>query len=422
MKYGIINRRRLSRFLLFIWALLAVFLLSPHTLHAMSDVQRRLFRSGILYFDAEERRAICSTDNVDLIGNDNIEKIFNFFLSKGLSTEQAAGIAGNAMQESSGDPAASNNGNYLGIFQWSANDRWPGLVAWVEDQEELKQRGFGPDSLEGQLAFSWHEAGQRRNGPDKETNIEGMQRQDKVDLSTWYWGRFYEVAITGGNSTAPLTNVQHLDKRIEYAEEIIINYGGGTPGGGSQPFPSAYCAGGNGQDTQHIDGFTVYSQYDPAWRNLPYSTSTIGESGCGPAAMAMIITKLTGEQVTPVDTATYAGSIGMYVPGVGSSWDIGPRLASRWGLRSEPVERDVIAITNALRQGRLIIAPGQGPKPFTSGGHFIVIRGVTADGKFKVGDSGHSDTSEQDWDPQFIVDNMRNGGIYAIFDRPTTNL
>jgi hypothetical protein len=158
----------------------------------------------------------------------------------------------------------------------------------------------------------------------------------------------------------------------------------------------------------------VYSQYDPAWKDLPYSSSTIGVAGCGPSAMAMIISTLTGQKVTPVDTANYAASQGMYISGSGSSWQIGEVVAKQWGLKAEPLQKDIAQITQALQQGKLIITPGSGPKPFTSGGHFIVIRGVTPSGKFLVGDSGHKDTSDKEWDPQQIISSMRPGGIYAI--------
>jgi lysophospholipase L1-like esterase len=175
------------------------------------------------------------------------------------------------------------------------------------------------------------------------------------------------------------------------------------------------CSGetvGAGQDTKFIDGFAIYDQYDPDWGSLPYSSSTISRSGCGPAAMAMIVTALTGKTVLPPEVATKAAS--MYVPGAGSSWQIGPFVASLYGLKSAPVEADVAKISQVLINGGLVIAPGQGAKPFTSGGHFIVIRAVTADGKWRVGDSGHTDTSDKNWDPATLVAMMRDGGVYAI--------
>lgn len=336
-----------------------------------------------------------------LVGSDNMEKIFNFFLSKGLTAEQAAGIAGNAWAESTGDPGAVSGSGYRGIFQWDRRNRWPSLVSWTQGQ------GMDPQTLEAQLAFSFHEATERGD-------IEGMRDQPTVELAAWYWGRFFEGAvISGSRSTTPMTNVQALDKRIGYAYDVLRLYGGSNV---STTNEGVQCGGvAVGDNTQFVDGFPIYSQYDPAWKDLPYSSSTIGVAGCGPAAMAMIITALTGQRVTPVDTANYAAQQGLYVPGQGSSWSIGPVLAAHWNLKSETVARDVTAITRALQEGKLIITPGAGPKPFTRGGHFIVIRGVTASGKFLVGDSGHSDTSDQEWDPQQIVSNMRNGGAYAIY-------
>lgn len=185
----------------------------------------------------------------------------------------------------------------------------------------------------------------------------------------------------------------------------------------SNPSESTLCgdsgAVGNGQDTKYIDGFTVYSQTDADWKNKPYSSSTIGAAGCGPSAMAMIVTALTGRKVTPPEVASVATS--MYVEGSGSSWQIGPFVANKYGLRSDPIGANTAKITEALMMGGLVIAPGDGADPFTKKGHFIVIRGVTSSGKWKVGDSGHSNTSDKEWDAQTLVSQMHSGGVYAIY-------
>jgi len=171
---------------------------------------------------------------------------------------------------------------------------------------------------------------------------------------------------------------------------------------------------GNGQDTKFIDGFAIYKQTDPAWKNKPYGSSTIGPSGCGPSAMAMIVTALTGNKVTPPEVADVAKS--MYVEGAGSSWQIGPFVAQHYGLQSSAVGASVSKITEALLAGGLVVAPGDGADPFTKGGHYIVIRGVTASGKWKIGDSkgNGAETSQKEWDPQTLVSQMHSGGVYAI--------
>src|SRR5690349_1628456 len=65
---------------------------------------------------------------------------FNFFVSKGLTKFQAAGIVGNLMQESNVIPTAVQYGGGpgRGIAQWSVGGRWDSShddnVAWYAAQ------------------------------------------------------------------------------------------------------------------------------------------------------------------------------------------------------------------------------------------------------------------------------------------------
>src|SRR5260221_12348293 len=57
--------------------------------------------------------------------NANSRTAFDYFLGKGLTAVQAAGIIGNLMQESNVDPtAAQPGGPGRGIAQWSVGGRW----------------------------------------------------------------------------------------------------------------------------------------------------------------------------------------------------------------------------------------------------------------------------------------------------------
>src|SRR5690606_18056597 len=67
-------------------------------------------------------------DLPSLVGNDNAEKIWNFFIDKGLTAEQTAGIMGNIRKESNfepditeGDPSWAGAG--FGIMQWTGQDK-----------------------------------------------------------------------------------------------------------------------------------------------------------------------------------------------------------------------------------------------------------------------------------------------------------
>jgi hypothetical protein len=130
--------------------------------------------------------------------------------------------------------------------------------------------------------------------------------------------------------------------------------------------------------------------------------------------MAMIITALTGQQVTPADTTRYANTKNIYVPGAGSSWTIAPVLAKNWNLKASAIGTDQQKIAATLQAGGLVIGSGTGGLPFTSAGHYIVIRGIAEDGKWLVGDSAHKGTSTEEWDPSQLLSAMHDGSVYAI--------
>lgn len=88
----------------------------------------------------------------------NEQKAFRFFVSKGLTKRQAAGVIGNLDQESGMDPRISQigGGPGRGIAQWSVGGRWDryagdNLVAYAAG------RGTGRYGLATQLNFIWFE-------------------------------------------------------------------------------------------------------------------------------------------------------------------------------------------------------------------------------------------------------------------------
>lgn len=341
----------------------------------------------------------------NLAGSDNPEKAFRFFVSKGLSPMHAAGVLGNLMQESGVNPEAVQGGGLTkdpatvggkgwGIMQWTPGSKILNIATTANVTTPIHELGT-------QLEIVWwHMNNTSPTGAKKV--IDGFVATTTVETATLYFEEKMEAA---GKPNMP--------RRYEFARDALALYGENTATVATAPTGSATCKAGGA--TQYLEGFAVYSQYDPEWKDIAYGTSTIAASGCGPAAMAMIITALKGEVVTPPATSRVADENGIYKAGVGSSWNIGPVLASQWGLKSEAVAKDLGAVTAALQAGKLIIMPGEGSKPFTSEGHFIVIRGITPDGKFRIADSGHNDTSDKDWDPAQIMSSARDGGIYAIY-------
>ncbi len=172
-------------------------------------------------------------------------------------------------------------------------------------------------------------------------------------------------------------------------------------------------------------GFPWYNQCDDAWGSQTYGGfGSICQSGCGPTSFAMLATALTGKKITPNMTTKVAGDAGMHIQGSGSSWQITKVLADHYGLQykdlsSSSKTQAINKINKALKDGWMIHTSGKGSNPFTSGGHYIGIRGITEDGKWLLADSagsrGKENTQSKAFSPNAVVSaGMNVGNIKAI--------
>ncbi|MBM6803319.1 transglycosylase SLT domain-containing protein [Mediterraneibacter glycyrrhizinilyticus] len=131
-----------------------------------------------------------------------------------------------------------------------------------------------------------------------------------------------------------------------------------------------------------------FNQLEEPWASLPYSTSTVAEAGCGPTSMAIVISTLTGKNVTPEMTKTFAEKNGEYVPGQGTSHSFIGNAAAHWGLTCERVGKDRMGdVVQALKEGKMVVEICEA-YTITGGssGHFIVLTGVTRDGYITIAD------------------------------------
>lgn len=128
----------------------------------------------------------------------------------------------------------------------------------------------------------------------------------------------------------------------------------------------------------------VPKYYQNRFRDYAYGNGTIASSGCAPTAIAMCLSYLLKQSITPPDVVDWTGNR-YYVSGQGSSWAIFDACAKHWGVGCSTIGRNAESIMAALKEGRPVIA-SMGPGTFTKGGHLIVIRGFTSDGYFIVND------------------------------------
>lgn len=165
-----------------------------------------------------------------------------------------------------------------------------------------------------------------------------------------------------------------------------------------------------------------FNQADKRWADNYYGkTGTIGTSGCGPTSLAIVVSSLSGKNVDPVQMSEWAYRNGYRCEGSGSYHSLIPDGAKHFGLIAEGcTEKEPKKIADALAGGKLVVAI-MSKGHFTRSGHFIVLRGVTSEGKILVADPVSKRRSEQEWDISIIMDEAckqaGSGGPFWIISK-----
>jgi MYXO-CTERM domain-containing protein len=146
----------------------------------------------------------------------NDKAAFDYFLGKGLSNFQAAGIVGNLDQESGVDPTAVQSGGPgRGIAQWSVGGRWD-TDANDNATSYAGQEGQSVDSLQLQLDFIWYEL-----TTFSSYGLAALKASTNVTDATIAFQDDFEGCGTCDQST-----------RVAYAENVLSVYGNDTVDGG----------------------------------------------------------------------------------------------------------------------------------------------------------------------------------------------
>ena len=170
---------------------------------------------------------------------------------------------------------------------------------------------------------------------------------------------------------------------------------GGTHGGFGTG-PTNFGGRGDGVPNT-LNKSTYYSQNDPRWSNDKFVRSdgaddgaTIGNSGCGPTAMAMALSDATGTTVKPTETAKLAQVMGDRDE-TGVNWNFINNAANYYGvntLQSTNPSRQFIE--SSLDTGSPVVLSGQSygdvNSPYTSGGHYVVAVGKDGRGNVIIND------------------------------------
>lgn len=166
-------------------------------------------------------------------------------------------------------------------------------------------------------------------------------------------------------------------------------------------------------------GFKVYyNQEDSKWSEIPYDTeeSTIGTSGCGVAAMAMVLATMKDKSIDPVELAIYSMENG-YCEGYTK------RTFFNDIVKEEKYELELNRLLgyeteelkSLLRDGKHLAIAIMKPGHFTKEGHYVVLYGVediNGEDYFKILDP-HMDNENYGDDAQVIYNDNKNGRVKA---------
>ena len=291
-------------------------------------------------------------------------QIYDFLLSKGMSSIGAAAILGNMEQESSFRLDATN-GTHFGLCQWDKDNRWAKL------NEHANQTNRSPYDLYVQLEYLWIEL----EGSYSNVKTQLMNATDLEEAVRCFCEEFercgnYEVEVP---------------KRLIYAQKWYdlasksVNHSGV---GDIQKYAlSVY------------KGYIEYKQLDydyvpPSYRATSASAGTIKAKGCMPTSISIILSGLGvkdayGNAYTPV-TLIESGTITNNLStGNNSTYGNAKNTFNKCGHQvsevrytsSSNAKNDIL--TNLSQGNPILVHAARGE--YTSEGHFMTILDVEGD-------------------------------------------
>ena len=149
------------------------------------------------------------------------------------------------------------------------------------------------------------------------------------------------------------------------------------------------------------NGGVYFSQNDNSWgrKNYVNAGGTIASSGCGPTSLAMVLSTITGQYITPDQVAEQSTSLG-FACSAGTSWGAMTKIPELAGISNTLIkgsagyDGDRIGIGNdkynqvkqllssgvpMILSGKRLSSTNINDSPFTTGGHFVVAMGMSGD-------------------------------------------
>ena len=312
---------------------------------------------------------------------------------------QAAGIVGNLLGESGPEmhPGQSQiGGPAFGIVQWEGGRLLDlGAFAGKDQADFMTQLRFLKYEFLGKERTAFNAIKATTNRKDAAIVTRKMYERPSVHRD--------EERIAYANVVGDAFNKEYqaiLSSRIPAAPEA-------QPNGILAGWPSTGEA-----------AMELFNQCDPSWGEIKTPNGTRAcDVSCGPTSVAMAVNALTDREVNPGEVIRFTNKNKMWLAGdAGTSFDGVINLGKNFGINGYQMQnfKDINAYKEVLQNGGMILVAGSGPVPFVAApkAHFVLIRGMTTDGKFLVADPypKTADTNTKSWDANQII----NGTFGAV--------
>lgn len=221
-----------------------------------------------------------------------------------------------------------------------------------------------------------------------------------------YWIATHPDAFTD-DGTAVQVKLLKLagkeSKAIEYVRNWPDEHGQETANGDASQ-----------ASAEGLSAVPLLFQWDTRWGYTVYSSTSFAVTGCCPTSLAMVYQGLTGNtDKSPYDMGVLANQMGYETQYDGTDGRFLVEVASQLGLSCSELSAISTNITAPLSAGQLLIV-NMGPGTFTTSGHYIVVCGLTDDGKVIVNDPYSYTRSIQTWDVDTLVSEAISIYAYSV--------
>lgn len=163
----------------------------------------------------------------------------------------------------------------------------------------------------------------------------------------------------------------------------------------------------------------LFIQWDKRWGYRHYGGGFFATKTCGPTCMSMVYSGLTGKtDMDPYTMSLWSYNHGYYENGVGTRWVFLEDMPKRLGLDEVDIRADAATLRSYLKGGWVCIANVK-KGDFTKTGHYIVIKGLSKDGKLLINDPNSPKNSRKKWNVYRVTRQTRLLAAYRLKKKTT---